>query len=614
MSSSPQPFVLGHRLRWRLPQRLDVACFALISAVIALPLRGLYAATGATMEEGFMLVFPERLAAGDVPNVDFLHLYGPGSLQVLAGWYAVFGHSLASERTFGLLQHVAVIFGIYVLTRIWGRLAATASALICTMLVLTPIGLSALAWEGGIAFGLWSVIFAIRCLQLDGDGEAKRSTRNGVIAAVLAGFALCFRPDLIVALALAHGWMLWRRRSRPVLITFAAGLFVGLIPFFVHLAMAGVGKSIQGMVLDPVFHLRPGRELPRPPSWSVVDGALQAISEGVPPWWPFPALAASKQLFLWFFAMLFVAIGTPLVAWRFLLRERDSDRDGARDPGNVQRGVALMMGGLFGMGLIQQGLQRPDSTHLAWVVGICFSLLPVTLFEVFRRVAPKLMISARQVVAVGVAAAVLFVICPFFTYRHYILHSRVSLGDLRVPFEVHRGDRQFWVGDYFVGEATNELIADLATMSKPGERLLVGPADLARTIYSDVMYYYFFPELVPATYYIEMDPGLADKQGSSLASDVASADWLILTNYWTGWNEPNASSIRGSDAPNQVVADDFCLVQSYPKNPDPRFPSTDSLALLYHRCEQGDGISPADVGIVTARARAAGQVDPPVPG
>lgn len=604
----------------------------LISAIIALPLRGLYAATGATMEEGFMLVFPERLMAGDVPNVDFLHLYGPGSLQLLAGWYAVFGHSLASERTFGLLQHVAVIFGIYVLTRIWGRLAATASAIICTLLVLTPIGLSALAWEGGIAFGVWSVIFAVRSYQLasgapddhlgDDRDRDRRATRNAVIAAVLAGFALCFRPDLIVALALAHGWMLWRRRSRSDLLTFAAGLLIGLIPFFVHLAMAGVSKSIQGMILDPVFHLRPGRELPRPPSWSRVDGALQAISEGVPAWWPFPALSASKQLFLWFFAMLIVAIGTPLVAWRLLRRRQPSVgvTDDVADvtvedrPTTTQRGVALMMGGLFGMGLIQQGLQRPDSTHLAWVVGICFSLLPVTLYEVFRRFAPKLLISWRQVIAVGVAAAVLFVICPFFTYRHYILHSRVSIGDLRVPFEVHRGDRQFWVGDYFVGEATNELIADLATMSEPGERLLVGPADLARTIYSDVMYYYFFPELTPATYYIEMDPGLADKAGSRLADDVASADWLILTNYWTGWNEPNASSIRGSDAPNQVVANQFCLVESYPKNPDPRYPSTDSLALLYRSCEQGDGVSPADIGIVNARQRASGQVDPPVPG
>jgi len=43
-------------------------------------------------------------------------------------------------------------------------------------------------------------------------------------------------------------------------------------------------------------------------------------------------------------------------------------------------------------------------------------------------------------------------------------------------------------------------------MSKPGERLLVGPSDLRRTWYSDAFFYYLFPELTPATRFIEMDP------------------------------------------------------------------------------------------------------------
>ena len=79
--------------------------------LVAIPLRGLYRFTGGTMEEGFMLYFPERIARGDVPNVDFLHLYGPGSLHVLTGWYELFGYSLPAERTFGLLQHLGIIFG-----------------------------------------------------------------------------------------------------------------------------------------------------------------------------------------------------------------------------------------------------------------------------------------------------------------------------------------------------------------------------------------------------------------------------------------------------------------------------------------------------------------------
>src|SRR6187549_3439015 len=111
----PTPWVVGGRLR--RPSWRGAAAVAIVLAVIAIPLRGLFKATGSSMEEGFMLVFPERLLAGDVPNVDFLHLYGPFSLHVLAGWYELFGATLGAERVFGLLQHVALIFGVFALTR-----------------------------------------------------------------------------------------------------------------------------------------------------------------------------------------------------------------------------------------------------------------------------------------------------------------------------------------------------------------------------------------------------------------------------------------------------------------------------------------------------------------
>ena len=263
------------------------------------------------------------------------------------------------------------------------------------------------------------------------------------------------------------------------------------------------------------------------------------------------------------------------------------------------RGVALMMGALFGLGISPQALQRPDSTHLAWVVCICFSIFPVALLELAGRRVPRSSHRSRLVGVMGVVTLMLLIVCPFFTFRMWLLHTRVSLGEKRVPFNIHRGDREFWLGDYQASIAAQQVIDDLDELSVPGERLLVGPADLARTIYSDVMFYWMFPELTPATYYIEMDPGLADKPGSRLADDVRSADWVLLTNYWTGWNEPNASENRGSDAPNQVVANDFCKVREY----------EEGLVILYHKCppgERGDGVSPAEVGERSALERAAG--------
>src|SRR5690606_41789899 len=96
---------LHRRDRGAVGTRLGLA---LIAAIVALPLKGLYHFTGGTMEEGFMLYFPERIWKGDVPNVDFLHLYGPGGLHVLMLWYRLFGDTLEAERPFGRPHHVAI--------------------------------------------------------------------------------------------------------------------------------------------------------------------------------------------------------------------------------------------------------------------------------------------------------------------------------------------------------------------------------------------------------------------------------------------------------------------------------------------------------------------------
>jgi len=575
VTADDHPFVLGGSLglRWNRATALAIAA---VLAIIALPVRGLFLSTGSSMEEGFMLVFPYRMLQGDVPNVDFLHLYGPFSLHVLAGWYQLFGYTLEAQRAFGLLQHLGIIFALYTIARAWGRLTAVITAVTVTMLVLTPIGLSALAWEGGVALGLWSAVLGIRAGFLDGRGRSWALAGAGV----LAGFALGYRPDLVVALGLVHGWLFWRRRVggdsgwRPAL----GGFAVGLVPVFVHLVMAGIGPSFRGMFLDPVVALRPGRELPVPPSFGRIDGALQAVAEGPldAPWWRFPALSANHQLFVWFFVVIIVAIGTPILARRL-------------------RHDVLFAASLFGLGMLLQALQRPDSTHLAWGSCVSFALLPCLVVEALRRRnagggAGRL--ARHPAIAAGVVVgAVLFVVCPFFTYRYYLLQSRISVGNKPGGFEVSRDDRRFYFGNQPLQRSSQAAIDELERLSKPGERLLVGPADLSRTIYSDVAFYYLFPELVPATYYIEMDPGLADKQGSSLADDVASADWLLLTNFWTGWYEPNASSEFGSDAPNKVVADGFCLVGNW----------EDALVLLYRKCEQGDGISPAGIGIGAQR-------------
>ena len=131
----------------------DAIALTIVALVFAVPLRGLLRAPGPPMEEGFMLVFPERVLHGAIPNRDFLHLYGPGSVWALAGAFKVFGVSLLTERLFGLAQQMAIVFGIYALARRWGRTVAVSGA-VTSALIIIPFGLTALAWIGGVVHSI----------------------------------------------------------------------------------------------------------------------------------------------------------------------------------------------------------------------------------------------------------------------------------------------------------------------------------------------------------------------------------------------------------------------------------------------------------------------------
>jgi hypothetical protein len=103
-------------------------------------------------------------------------------------------------------------------------------------------------------------------------------------------------------------------------------------------------------------------------------------------------------------------------------------------------------------------------------------------------------------------------------------------------------------------------VDSLAAAARPGESIIAGPVDLSRTNYNDSFFYYLFPELVPGTRYIEMDPGIANTEESGLADELRANDWLILSRSSDLWNEPNDSVIPGSQEPNEVVRDLYCMV------------------------------------------------------
>ena len=540
-------------------RRRDALAVGVIVLLAALPLRGLLRNQGPPMEEGFMLVFPERVLKGDLANRDFLHLYGPGSLWALAAAFKAFGTRLEVERLFALAQQIGVFASVFALARRWGRTAASLCAAISLVIIVPPIGLTALAWVGAVALGVWGLVWGLRAAQ---DPSDPRSERRMIVAGLLFGVALLFRLDLVMAISLS-GLVLWRSVGRGLRTRLLGGVAIGCAPYLVHLATAGPATVFRGMVLDPVVYLRGGRRLPIPPPPDHLAGFLQKAGELRALDWPVPSLRSSAQLTVWFFFLIASIAALLLVARRLLRADRSSF------PGRV-----LLAAGLFSLGILPQALQRTDSTHFAWVSCVPVALLPLAIIEWSRGRTPRWEPRTRSLVAGASVLAFLALVIPRYTFTSYADYAVQTFGVHRQAFRIERGDRVFYYGRPDVASALKPLIEDLDSVSEPGQTLLVGTADLRKTPYSDAFLYYLFPQRPPATYYIDMDRGGANADDSGLADEVRDADFLVLSRVWDDWDEPNDSRVFGSNEPNEVVDEEFCLVGDY-----------DALYELYRRCD-----------------------------
>jgi hypothetical protein len=524
-----------------------------VGVVIGVLVPGMWVAPGPSMEEGFMLVFPERTLAGDVANREFLHLYGPGSLWLLAAVYWLLDVDLWVERLVGLAQLIALIGGVTFVGMRWGRWVATVAGATTAIVILPPVGMVALAWVGGVALALWAVIVAVGALDLPAESASiPRRHRRLFLAGALGGLGLLFRPDLAIALGLPLGILWLRALERPERRWLLTGVLGGVSPYLIHLAMAGPGNVVRGLIIEPVFDLRPGRSLGFPPSWDSHDsylGRLVAFRD----WpWPLPNLAETNQLFLW--ALILPAACAVLLVIGIYAR-----RAGSAD------GWRLLTLGLFAVGTLPQAIQRPDATHLAWVSAVPFGLLPVAFAEWvrLRGGAPRVRAAATLTPLI-----VMLVLIPSYTVRWYADYVGQTFGYRRDGHEISHRDRTFYYGRAQVADAAGALLDDVERATSPGERLVVGPGDFRRTPYSEAYLYFLLPQLVPGTHYIEMDPGIANAPDSGLAEELEAADVVILSTIYDAWDEPNTSVEDGSDEPNRVLDEHFCLHDRYGNNPD----------------------------------------------
>jgi hypothetical protein len=420
-----------------------------------------------------------------------------------------------------------------------------------------------------MAFSVWAVIRIARAVD-PGTPETRRR-RVLFTAGLLAAAALLFRPDQVLALGLPFAAVFFLGiKTAPLRKALVGGLAVGLVPYLVHMAIAGPGNVVNGMVVETVFELRPGRTLPFPPDpdefTSFLNRAL--LFRNWP--WPFPHLAETTQVFIWVPILFGV---TLFVLWQGHRAYR------AGRP----HGWLLFLLGLFCLGTMPQVVQRVDTAHLAWVSAVPFGLLPAALTDWYRN--REVRPAAVRALLPLLPLVIMFTLIPHYSLRWYADYAGQSFGYKtdNIRSITNRG-RTFYYGRVDAADAAIALLADVERETEPGDRLIVGTGDLRFTPYTETFFYYLLPQLEPGTHYMEMEPGITNAEDSGLADELREADVYIASTLYDDWNEPNASMDEGSDEPNQVLEEEFCLRGSYGTywEGDPRY--GEGMYELWLRC------------------------------
>ncbi len=461
-------------------------------------------------DEGLLLVYPTEILRGAIPNHSFESVYGIVNLWILAGAFKIFGASLAVERYVGIVYRFVLAASL--VTLVWrrrGPVAAASSGAVCIVLLMGTLGLLAFAWLAALA------LCAAGFLLIDvGIDVASGGTPRPIPLAaggVCFGLAIGSRIDIGLAVLLAVGVLAWCRRSgiRWLLV----GGAVGLIPLLVNLLQAGPVAVIRDQIIQPVFVSGPYRRLP-----------LSTLT------W--------EELILLALCVV-VAVGSCVLGV-FEVR---------RDP-TAWGGVLVLVLGAFEVGILDQAFQRSDSLHLAFVA--CF-VLPAALVVPIRGPSSAPTWIRPNVAPVVVGVGVVLLAWPYFGS----IYRSASTSPSAPAETISNSGRSVILGSAADVTDLGKILGELDARSKPGDRVFVGPSDLRTANYNDTFIYFLLPDLETGSYYLEMNPGVANGTGSRLSSDIRSDEFLVLTSRWNSL--PGASSVPplGSDEPNQIVRSEF---------------------------------------------------------
>lgn len=500
---------------------------ALVAAAFVLPLCGQWGFPISGQDEGQLLVYPLQLLQGGVPNGTFQSLYGPTNLWVLAAAFKVFGPGVGVERAVGLLYRAAITASST--TLVWrrrGALPALAAGVISTLFFQTLFGEAAVAYVAALAFSTLALLLADVAL-------APTAPRRGLLVAAGGGFGLALgcRIDFLLPLLLAGAAIVWCERR--ALVPLLAGVLAGSIPVIVDLVQAGPVAVVRGEILQPIFVSGPSRRIP----WD--------------------ALAGRDQLLV---VLLAAAALASLAAGAHVAR---------RVGRGWTAGLLLATGGLQ-LGLLPEALQRLDEAHIGFVA--CFTLPAAMLLLPERggwpvagaRAGDAARRSGMVRVAAGAAVLAACVACALPTYgRLYRADVRALAGGDDADAAVVVNDGRSAPVPAPEAGALESLLRAVDAAARPGDRVFVGPQDLRTADYDDTFIYFLLPALRPGSFYLEMDPGVANAAGSGLAAQIGGDRFVILCGEYGDITDPDPATRLGPESPQTVVHDEFVEVGAW---------------------------------------------------
>ncbi len=473
------------------------------------------------MEEAMMLQAPLRVLGGSVQGRDFDYFYGPLSLWVPAVFYKVFAPTLLVERFVGACYLAVLGIALYVIGRLWAFWIALAMG--ATAILIGALSMTALPITGAIAL----LVVGVACTTARWSQH-----RRDWCAGIALGLSVSLRPDFLVwaLVLLVVLQVISATRARAWF-----GLLVGLVPYVVLVLRAGWGSTWRTLVSDGL-HVGAERNIP-------FD--LQASGRGL-----MVVIAAASML------------GACVLG--FVTRRE-------------QRGKALIGLGVIGLCLVPEYVQRADGIHVVYVTMVPLATLFPVVYELLGMSTRLVSRShVHQWAAIGIAGVLLLGIQPKFLARSTLRDARfIGRGGLAYTAHTPGG---VWYYQSPRSATEHERLARAAQrIYRPGDVLFVGPTNLARTSFSDGSFYTLLPRFAQKTRYYDFHPRISLVYGHRLASDVASADVVVLCDV--GFNEDNLSKRRGSERANRVVATQFDLV------------TTSGHCRLYRKKMDGKGAS-----------------------